>query len=1024
MLNLFITKKRFTWFSLVFLIITGLYVMLTIPRESLPEIQIPIIGVTTVYPGASSLDVEELVTNPIEKQLLRGLDDVKSINSNSSEGVSSITIEFNDKVDIQQAVRNVRDEVSKVKNDIPRDAIDPMIQEFSFDDQPVFIVSLSSKEAFTQLSDTAKEVEDIFSDINGVSRVEIAGIPKRQITVIIDKNVLATFSLNVSDISRAINQSDISFPIGSIVQEGVEYNISVDNTIGSVSDIENIIVGVKSSGSPLYVRDIARIEDGLAPYTSLSRLSTEEKNPQQSITFSVFKKVGFDITKVTADSRKAVEHLQEQFPDTSFITLIDMGQDVSTDIGNLTQSAAITIILVTIVLALGLGFREAVIAGLAVPLSFLLSFIGLSLTGNTINFISLFALILAIGLLVDSSIVIIEGITLARERGLTKDAAIRSTLKEFATPVIAGTMTTLVVFIPLTFISGVTGQFIRSIPITIIFVLIAALIVALIFVPLLSTLDWGRFSLHKQFKGISRLDEKRSKTIHKINTWYSGNLQKLLEHPKRTKQVFWGLGILFVVSLSLLFTGLIKSEFFPQDEFKQISITAKLTEGSLLADTDRVITPVETYLGTLDSVESFVTRIRPNNADITVILENTQKGNETLSSIREFLNKDTTGAIFLATPPASGPSSGAPFSLSVTGEDYNKVLAVAEEMKQLLKNIPGTSDADTSVSEVALGFTLHIDAAKVKEVGLDVATLSGIVRGAVFGSEVATIGRDGNDIDVRIVAALNENYTQASTTNHISFDKLRSLPIQSPAGEIPLGVLMKEELRGSNPSLRHKDGDRVVTVSSYLEEGTILSEVTGTFNEKVTAIKGIENVTWSYGGDAEQSAAAGKELGIALMLGIFMVIGVLIFQFNSLRNTFFIMSVVPLGLIGVLWGLFLFNQTLSFPAMLGFVALVGIVVNNSIILLDVITNLQKEHHLSHKDVVVQGSVSRIRPILLTTTTTIMGMVPLLFTSPVWLPLALAIICGLGFAVILTLVAVPMLFYKWGRQVQPVKESIN
>ena len=1018
MLDIFITRKRFTWFALIFLILAGLYVMFTIPRESLPEIKIPIIGVTTVYPGASSLDVEELVTDPIEDQLLRGLDDVKNISSVSSEGVSSITIEFEDTIEIDEAVRNVRDEVSKVSNELPTDTLDSLVQEFSFDDQPVFVVSLSSREAFTQLSDTAKKVEDMFLDINGVSRVEVAGIPDRQITIIINKNTLATFGINVSDIGRAISQSDVSFPIGSIVQDGVEYNISVDNTLASIKDIENIIIGNQGSGSPLYIKDVARIEDGLAPYTSLSRLSTEGRNPQQSITFSVFKQVGFDITKVTEDARSAVSELEQQFPDMSFITLIDMGNDVSKDIKNLTQSALITIILVTIVLALGLGFREAFIAGIAVPLSFLLSFIGLFITGNTINFISLFALILAIGLLVDASIVIIEGITLAGERGFGPDEAIRQTLKEFATPVIAGTMTTLVVFIPLTNISGVTGQFIRSIPITVIFVLIAALIVSLIFVPLLSTINWGRVSLHKKITDTSALDARRTKIIERLNTWYRKHLEQLLDHPKRGKRILWGLGILFVISLFLIFTGLIKSEFFPQDEFTQLTIQVDLTEGSLISDSDTIVQPVESFLKEHPEVESFVTRIRPNDADITVILKDADEGDSTLQDIRNFIEQDTSGATFLATPPASGPSSGAPFSVNVTGEDYQKVLEVSESMKHLLDTIPGTSDATTSTAETALGFTLRFDVEKVKEVGLDVASLSGIVRSAVFGSEVATISREGEDIDVRVVAALNENYTQSDTTNHISFDELRSLPIQTPSGEIPLGILMTEELRGSNPSIGHRDGDRVVTVSSYLEEGVILSEVTIAFDQQVKEIDGINDVEWSYGGDAEQSAEAGKELGIALLLGIFLVIGVLIFQFNSVRNTIFIFSVVPLGLIGVLWGLFLFNQTLSFPAMLGFVALVGIVVNNSIILIDVITSLQQEKNRSHKQVIIEGSVSRVRPILLTTSTTIMGMVPLLFTSPVWLPLALAIICGLAFAVVLTLFIIPLLFYKWGRVVIP------
>lgn len=1015
MLDIFITKKRFTWFTLVFLMIIGSYVMLNIPRESFPEIKIPIVGVTTAYPGASSSDVEHLVTDPIEKQLLRSLSDVKEISSVSREGLSSITIEFEDTVDIDAALSEVQDEVAKVENELPSDALDPFSQEFSFDDQPVYVVSLSSSQAYTQLSKKAKEVEDRLLDINGVSRVEVSGIPEKQITIIVDTNTLSTYNLNLSSVSRAINQSDISFPLGSIIQQGVQYNVSLDNTIGSIRDIKNIIIGTQPGGGAIYLKDIARIEDGLAPYDSLSRLSTDGSLPQQAITFSIFKQIGFDVTAVTQDANIALNELKENIKDTEFVILIDLGDVVATDITSLTESALLTILLVVIVLSLGLGFRESIIAGIAVPLSFLLSFIGLYLTGNTINFISLFALILAIGLLVDASVVIIEGITLAREKGMSADMAIRSTLREFAAPVIAGTMTTLVVFLPLVTISGITGQFIKSIPITIAFVLIGSLIVGLIYVPLMSALDIPTFKDTKLTSWFKKIEGERVQVISKINAWYEKQLNRLLKNKKGGKQLIATLAGMFIISISLVISGQIKSEFFPPDDFDQITINAELPQGSLLNDMSNSMKMLEGYLQKSPYIESFVTQIQPSSASVTVILDSKDSGNIALSEIRSFLKTNNTVASFQATPPSSGPSVGAPFSMTLRGDDYDELIIIANDITRLMKDIPGTTDVESSVSDVAVSFGLTIDPKKVQDVGLDMTSIAGIIRTSVFGSDVATISRDGDDIDVVLIAALNQDYTQLDTISDISIDELRSLPIQTPSGEIPLGVLTTEFIKGSNPSLRHIDGDRVVTVSSYLEEGVILSDVVSALGQQINSVDNIENIEWSLGGDAQQSAESGAELGIALLIGIGLMIGVLIFQFDSIRNTFFIISVVPLGLIGVLLGLFFFNQTLSFPTLLGFVALTGIVVNNSIILIDVITSLQKEKQLSHKDIVIKGSVSRIRPILLTTITTVTGMVPLLFTSPVWRPLALAIITGLLFAVVLTLFLIPFLFYRYGRK---------
>lgn len=1013
MLDIFIKKKTFIWFLLVLITLVGLFVMVAIPKESLPEIKIPIVGVTTVYPGASSFDVERLVTNPLEKQLMRTLKDVESINSSSREGVSIITINFDASIDLGDALAQVKDEVDKVKNDLPTDSSDPVIQEFSFDDQPIFIVSLSSREAFTLLSDTVDSVEDIFLDVPGVSKVEIAGIPKREVSVILDKNALRQYGISASQVVQRIKQSDFSLPAGSIIQSGIEYNITIDNTVENLDDINNVIVSTNQAGQHVYVKDIAVIEDGLASYTSLSRLSVAGSEPQQAITFSVFKQVGSDITKVTKGIRRGLEVVQENIPGTEFITLIDAGSDISTDILNLSKSALQTIFLVILILSIGLGIRESVIAGFAVPLSFLLTFIALYFTGFTINFISLFSLILAIGLLVDASIVIIEGISLARSKGLSPDEAIRSTLKEFAAPVIAGTMTTLVVFVPLATLSGITGQFIKSIPITIIFVLISSLIVALIFIPLMSTVN---VSSRKPFLWMDRLSIWREKNMLKLELWYRNKLHSLLENTTYSKRLVRGLITLFIASIALVGSGLIKSEFFPKDNFVQLTISAELPRGSLLGNMDTAMQPLESYLQSNEMVESFVTQIRPVTADINVIISDKKYGEKVLQDIRTFIDTSYNGkATLLVAPPANGPSSGAPVAIELTGNNYDEVVATSIAFEKILSSIEGTTDVRSSVSENVVGIVIHLDVEKIRQAGLEPINLASMIRTSIFGSEATSLKYDDEDVSVMVRTALNQDYTSSDTTTHISLDQIRSLTIETPSGQVPLGAFMRENVKGNTPVISHKEGNRIVSVSSYLLEGVALSDITQEFS---TALKDFElssEVSWNFGGDVEESAKSGMQLMMALLAGIALVIGVLIFQFNSVKKTVFIISVIPLGLIGVLFGLFIFNQTLSFTAMLGFVALVGIVVNNSIILIDVLGSLQDATDLPHLDLVIEGSVSRLRPILLTTTTTVIGMAPLLMTSPMWRPLALAIISGLLFAVVLTLLLIPLFFYRYGKK---------
>lgn len=1011
----FLKRQTFTYFLLTLCVVAGLYSVNAIRKESFPEIEIPIVGIQTVFPGASATDVEELVTDTIEEQLLRTLTGVEKITSTSRDSISSVFVEFNTSKEIGEGLQEVKDEVDLIISDLPDDVVEPQIAEVSFSDEPVLIVSVSSQSVLTQLSETVERIEDTLLGIRGVSEVDVAGLPEREISVILEPDALSRFALNPTDVVVGIARSNASLPIGEIVQSGIRYNLTFDGDFASVADVANTVVAETRGGEPIYVRDLGIIEDGLAVFESRSRLSIDGSVPQQAVTFFVKKQVGADVTEVTAAAREALTELQDEFAgeQLEFVTLIDLGEQVFSDLKTLSSAGIQTVLLVFIAMIIGLGYRESVLGALAIPISFVIAFAGLLITGNTLNFVSLFSLILVIGILVDAAVVITEGISDNMQKGYAPNEAAERTIKEFASPVIAGTATTVVVFIPLLFLSGVTGQFIASIPATVIIVLLASLFVALVFIPVIAT---KLLKVKKQNEG-GRLRATRARTVERMRRRYRNMLEYMFVRKWIGRTLVGGIIGLLLVSFSFVGLGLIKSEFFPADNFDQLSVSVSLPPGYTLDQTSERVVAVEEVLRREAEIKAFVTTVRSGGtADINVIINDDRLGQAMVNKLRNAFAGDFGVLDITVAPPENGPSAGAPFSVKFVGENLIELSGIVQQAARLVEDIPGTRDVSTSVDDNSIDISFVANREQIERVGLDVASVAQIVRVALFGGDATSFKHpvSNEDVDVAVKVGLNPNYTSTNNTNHITVDTLRTLPIQTPQGEVLLGSLMQERIVESTPSIEHEDGKRIARVSSFVADGFVVNDINTAFLVKmdgsITLPPGVE---MSFGGDTEATAESGQEMLLALLAGVLLVFAVLVFQFNSIKKTFFVVSVIPFGLVGVLFGLFIFNQTLSFSAMLGFVALVGIVINNSIILIDVMQTLQKEG-LSHIEVVLTGASSRLRPILLTTITTVLGMVPLLITSPFWMPLALAIICGLLFAVILTLFVIPLLYYWWGK----------
>jgi multidrug efflux pump len=1013
----FIDKHHFTVLLGVVLVLGGIYALIQIPKESSPEVQIPVGVVTTVLPGASAQDVEQLITDKIEDQVI-GIAGVSKVTSTSGDGVSSVTVEFEANADIDKSIQLLKDEVDKAKSELPEEATDPSVTDVNFADQPILIVSISGNLAPAELTALGKSAADEIDRIAGVSRVVLSGAPDREVQVIVRAEKLRQYGLSLSDVTNAIRVSGIATPAGTITVDGVTYAVRLSTGLSAPETVARIALP-GPGGTPLLLRDVADVRDGLENATTYSRVSVSGEPSLPALTLSVYKNRGGNIVETGTAIKEKLAELEKSGPlaGTTSVISYDAADDVAHDLGELTRAGIETVVLVMIVLLLTLGWRESIVAALSVPLSFLIAFIGLYAAGNTINFISLFSLILAIGILVDTGIVVVEAIHTRLVKYGDKRAAAIAALKEYAWPLIAGTFTTIAVFVPLFFLSGVTGKFIASIPFTVIFVLLASIFVALGLVPLI-----GMYMLRAE---LSPMEKRQELWNEKAAVWYAGFLRKILGNRRTENRFLIGIVSLFVVALMLPAFGAVQSVFFPADNSDIVTIEIERPQGTELSQTDLSVREVEELLYADTRIESFVTEVGAGNsfaqsglagskaANITVSLVEGQGDTDRIvSDLRKELSVVSSARITVDYPKG-GPPSGNPISVSFVGDDLGKLNSTIERAAAVLTDIPGTTNITTSTKDSNAEFVVALDTAKASERGISPAAVADTLRTALYGAKATSIRQGSDDIEVWVKLALNPNYRDPSEITHTTIESVRDLTIEGTMGPVSLGSIAHVSFEPANASIKHEDGRRIVTLSAGVSGGETASAVTSTFVNAMKKESLPEGVTMKIGGEAEDVNQSFAEMGIALLVGAALMLAILILEFNSFRHSLYLLAIIPLSLIGVFVGLMLTGQPLSFPSMLGVIALAGVIINHAIILMDSIARIGRTRtDQTLTDVVVEASVSRLRPIVLTTVTTVVGMIPLSLVSALWGPLAISIMFGLAFSMILTLVLIPVLYHRW------------
>jgi multidrug efflux pump subunit AcrB len=1043
-------------------VLGGLLSYISMPRENFPEIIVPQIYVATPYPGNSALDVEKLITKGLEKEI-NAITGIDKITSNSIQGYSSIKVEFNFDITPSEALLKVKDrvDIAMADKDFPKDLpSEPSVTEVNFSElKPIMNINLSGDFSMDQLKDYAEYLEDEIESLTEISGVDIRGVQEKELEVAIDLYKMQASKISFTDIENAIAFENQSISSGDILEDGTRRNVRVVGEFVDPLKVKDIVVK-REKGNIVYLRDIADVT-----FKEQEKKSYAREYLQPVVMLDVKKRSGQNLLVASSKIDEIIKIAKANvFPSNLVVSKTnDQSNDTKTMVSDLENSIVLGIILVVAVLYFFLGFRNALFVGIAIPLSMLLSFITLSFLEVTLNTMVLFSLVIALGMLVDNGIVVVENVYRLMGKGLSRTEAAKKGVGEVAMPIIASTATTLAAFLPLVLWDGIIGEFMQWLPITLIIVLSSSLFVALVINPMLISL----------FMKVDPEKENRPTIIKALEKSY----QKFLNYALSGKNPYGILAGTF--SLLFLAAGLMyifppKILFFPDTEAKQVFVFLEYPIGTDIEETNllskRIESDIENHLkqyevdgenflvtsvigqvgeGTADPSQGQTGGNTPNKARITVdfVKFKDRKGvssEQVLREIREAI-QGYPGVRIVVDKPGDGPPTGSPINLEIKGDDYGLILETANKLKLFIDmaNIPGIEELKLDIDQGKPELLVHVDRQKARRLGISTAQIGSSLRTALYGKEVSTYKdlKDDYPINIRLKNAFRYD-RNALMNQKITFRNQSSGRIK----QVPISAVATTENNSSFNAVKRIDMDRVVTVYSNVLSGYNATDVNAkirAFIEDFEIPKGLEI---SFTGEQEKQAEEMAFLSKALLIAVLLIFLILVAQFNSASTPIIISISVVLSLIGVLFGLLIFRMDfVILMTMIGIISLAGIVVNNAIVLIDYINltikrkrralNLDASGKLTSPQLlecVVEGGKTRLRPVLLTAITTILGLLPLALGINInfktlvtelnpnfyiggenvafWGPMGWAIIYGLTFATFLTLVVVPILYY--------------
>ena len=1097
-LNFFVTNFRVVILLIILITGWGLYSFYDLPRESNPEIKIPIAIVTTFYPGASPSDVEEFVTKKIEAKL-SGLKGLNKITSNSYNSLSSIQVEFNASENLEDAIRNLRDKVETVKRDISTDAEDPIVSEISLDDSPIWSISLTGPYDGFTLRKYVEKIKDELEKNPGVREIQVYGGDELDYEIAYKNDRLLYYGITTDEASRAILSANVAIPSGNFENNGLVFPIRVDGRVTKIDEIARIPVYISNDGSTILLKDIASVSEKSIKKTSYSRLSQNGEKAKNSISLSLIKRQGSSVLDTADEAKNKVDEMIKTFaPGITYSVNMDMAKEVRTSFDQLSHDFLITVLLVFLILFLIVGLKEAFVAGLAIPLVFFVSFGVLHIIGITLNFLSLFSLILSLGLLVDDAIVVVSATKQYLNTGkFTPEEAVLLVLNDFKWVLTTTTLTTLWAFLPLLFATGIVGQYLKSIPITITITLTASLFIALMINhPLAAVLE--RMRLTKRFffiieallivfasamfynggviqiilgiialiiegwliwwyekggtekmkvnqklmdsewksdvlikkklynQGNSKGENFTNRLIHGIVNFhkfipiYEKTLRYYIFDAKKRKMVLGLVGTLFIFSFILVFSGIIRNEFFPISDQDYVYIDISTPVGTVLEETDKKTKLVEDMLSVYPDITSYSTIIgRPsansgqsgggngssNVSSINLSLkdkkERTMKSYELADVIRSDLNKANIPGIKInVSIPAGGPPAGAAFEVQILGDDLAVLNKIISDLKLSLSEIPGVINIGTSIKDSVPEYTFVLDQQALERNHLTSAYVGSVLRTAISDIEIAKIIK-GED-EIKLITTFDKSQIP-------DLESIQNLQILNLLKQpVFLKDVAKIELRPAVNVITRIDQKRTVVLSSGADSSTNGPTILKQFQEKISKYNLPSGYQIKYGGENEQNAESFLSIIRAMIIALLLIIATLVIQFNSFRKSLIVLVPIPLALIGVFFGMALLDVSIGLPALIGILALFGIVVKNSIILVDKI-ELNLKSGIPFEESIADAGKSRMEAIFITSITTIFGILPVTLSDEFWQALGSAVIFGLSLSSFLTLFIVPAFY---------------
>ncbi len=1091
----------------IIIILFGLFGYNTMPRETFPEAVIPYIFVKTIYPGNSPIDIENLITRPIEKEV-NTINGIKELTSTSSQGNSDIVVEFNAGVDLGDALMDVKDAVDRAKNELPSDLdIDPIVMELDLNEFPILNINLSGDFSLDELKEYAEFLEEEIETFSEISKVEIKGLDNREIQINIDKHKLDMMELSFQNIEDAVVFENMSISGGQLKINNSTRSVRTIGEFKTLEEIRNIVVK-HEKGNIVYLKDVAEVVDGFEDPLTLARL-----NRQKVVSVQVIKKAGENVINASDKIFKLLDEskLEGTLPPGLHIDISnDQSEWIKSMVSNLENSIVIAIFFVVLVLYFFLGTRNALFVGIAIPTSMTLSIVILNLMGSTINMMVLFGLVLALGMLVDNAIVVIENTYRFTGKGFNINEAAKRGTGEVAIAITASTATTLGAFVPLAFWPGMMGEFMKVLPVTLIIVLSSSLFVALVIIPVFAAKFYKVESTKKKpdvrvvykksiiFFGIAlvalflkinivaffmfagiililsnhfflrRLSEWFRETfLVKLESFYRKAIKFSLS-GKRPVQIIIFTTILMMATMVLFNIRKPKVTLFPDNEPSYFNLFAELPVGSDIRATDEVMKVFENDVYKIlepnkNIVKSVLTTIgqgvageneftfgnTPNKGMITISFVDYEfrKGVSTSDIMKTMSDKLThkiPGIIVTIEKAEMGPPTGKPINIEVSGKDYSTLIGLTSEIHKYIEesDISGIENLKMDLDVGKPELIVEINRNSARRFGLSTAQIASTIRTSLFGKDISDF-KDGED-DIPIILKFDRKYREdipSILNQKITFRSQSTGKIM----QVPISSVAHFSYSTTYSAVKRKDTKRVITLFSNVIEGYNNTEVNQRIKNVMKNFDIPEGYKYSFTGEQEEQQETMDFLIRAMMIALSVIMMILVTQFNSFAKSLIIIASVFFSTIGVFGGIATFRMDfIIIMTGIGIISLAGVVVNNAIVLIDYIDYLKEkkkaELNLTENEnlpiersieCIIEAGQTRLRPVLLTAITTILGLFPMAIalninfrklvtefnpelyfggdTSQFWGPMAWTVIFGLSFATFLTLIVVPVMY---------------